>query len=165
MYAGPQARDSEIETGAGWSAARLRDFVVEEQERLDAALGRIGEERWQAPVVTAQGRTVPATDIPWLRGREVWIHAADLPGAGDFNAFPDDFTDALIEDAIRRRRGAQALGISVRATDREGVPAVGGDTTIEGPASGLARWLTRGVASPGVRNTSGGPLPALPAWL
>ncbi|MFI0822059.1 maleylpyruvate isomerase N-terminal domain-containing protein [Streptomyces sp. NPDC021098] len=88
MYANSAARVEEIEAGAAWPMARLRGFVAEEQEQLSAALERVGGRRWKASVVTAQGRTVPATTIPWLRSREVWIHACDLPGGGDFGAFP-----------------------------------------------------------------------------
>ncbi|MFJ8931496.1 maleylpyruvate isomerase family mycothiol-dependent enzyme [Streptomyces sp. NPDC102364] len=164
MYASSSARTEEIDDGAGWSTARLRDFVVEEQERLSTELDRIDGEGWQAPVVTAQGRTVPAATIPWLRCREVWIHACDLPGGGDFAAFPAGFTDALIEDALTRRRGAQSVDISVRATDRESGGAVTG-TVIEGPAADLARWLTRGTVVPTLRAASGGTLPKLPDWL
>jgi maleylpyruvate isomerase len=165
MYPSPSARAEEIETGAGWSTARLRDFVVEEQDRLSDALGRIDGERWQASVVTAQGRTVPATTIPWLRCREVWIHACDLPGGGDFTAFPGDFMDALIEDALTRRRGAQSVDVSVRATDREPGDGTASGTVVEGPAADLARWLTRGIVSPRLRPRSGATPPELPAWL
>ncbi|MBU6529605.1 maleylpyruvate isomerase N-terminal domain-containing protein [Streptomyces mayonensis] len=167
MYADASARAEEIETGAGWSTARLRDFVVDEQDRLSAALGRIDDERWRTSVVTAQGRTVPATTIPWLRCREVWIHACDLPGGGDFGAFPDDFTDVLIDDVLVRRRGAQSVDVSVRATDRAQDERTAGTSgnVVEGPAADLARWLTRGFAGPRLRAVSGGTLPELPSWL
>ncbi|MET9565177.1 maleylpyruvate isomerase N-terminal domain-containing protein [Streptomyces tauricus] len=165
MYASPSARAEEIEDGAVWTTARLRDFVIEEQDRLSDALGRIEGERWQASVVTAQGRTVPATAIPWLRCREVWIHACDLPGGGDFTAFPDGFTDTLIEDALTRRRGAQSVDVSVRFTDRKPGNGTVPGTVVEGPAADLARWLTRGIVSPGLRTGSGATPPELPAWL
>ncbi|MFF1680366.1 maleylpyruvate isomerase family mycothiol-dependent enzyme [Streptomyces sp. NPDC058256] len=165
MYPSPSARAEEIETGALWPAHRLRTFVVEEQERLTEALDRITDDRWQASVVTAQGRTVPATTIPWLRSREVWIHACDLPSGGDFTAFPDSFTDALITDALDRRRSVQALDIDVRADGRGTDVGDGAGTCVEGPAPDLARWLTRGEASPRLRTETGAPLPQLPPWL
>ncbi|MCX4908977.1 maleylpyruvate isomerase N-terminal domain-containing protein [Streptomyces sp. NBC_00878] len=132
MYPSPSARAEEIDTGARWPVPRLRDFVEEEQDRLVAELDRIIDERWQADVVTAQGRTVPASTIPWLRSRELWIHACDLPSAGDlrsscdppsscgdFAAMPDDFVDALISDALTRRRTVHSCDLRVRATDRD----------------------------------------------
>jgi len=166
MYPSPSARTEEIETGAAWPIHRLRAFVVEEQDRLARALDRIADDRWEAPVVTAQGRTVPASTIPWLRSREVWIHGCDLPSGGDFTAFPDSFTDALIDDALDRRRTVQSMDIDVRATDRETTrgDAVAG-MRVEGPAADLARWLTRGEESLRLRTGTGVPLPQLPSWL
>ncbi|AWW41564.1 maleylpyruvate isomerase family mycothiol-dependent enzyme [Streptomyces cadmiisoli] len=169
MYPGPEARDTEIESGARWETARLRAFVVEEQQHLDTALGKVTADRRQAGVVTAQGRTIPASSIPWLRSREVWIHAYDLPGDGDFADFPADFLDALIEDVVSRRRAAPPTSaLEVRATDRG--TASDHDRTsdgrrVEGSAADLARWLTRGAPATGLHTVSGAPVPALPAWL
>ncbi|ALG11952.1 hypothetical protein AOZ06_38330 [Kibdelosporangium phytohabitans] len=146
MYTSPRARADEIDAGAGWSVSRLREFAEEEQQRLAAALSGLKDTMWHNEVVTAQGRSVPATTIPWLRSRELWIHACDLPSGGDFAAFPDDLLDALVDDALARRA---AQGITVRA---DGAPA------------DLARWLTgRGDFSP--RPRADEPLPALPPWL
>jgi maleylpyruvate isomerase len=136
MYPSPDARAREIEAGAAWPVSRLREFVEQEQELLSAALAGFTEQMWSAEVVTAQGRTVPATTIPWLRAREVWIHACDLPSPADFARMPADFLDALIQDALARR-------------------------TSQGLAPEIARWLTgRGAAS-----ATGGPSSALPPWL
>ncbi|MFD4603866.1 maleylpyruvate isomerase family mycothiol-dependent enzyme [Streptomyces sp. NPDC058464] len=165
MYASPEARVEEIAAGAAWPVATLRDFVVAEQDRLGTALAGIAQTGWDAPVVTAQGRTVPARTIPWLRCREVWIHACDLPDGGDFTAFPGDFLDALIADALDRRRSVQSLPLTVRVTDRDARPADTAGECVEGRAADLARWLTRGAAAPDLRTTSGAPLPQLPAWL
>ena len=165
MYASPTARAEEIETGASWPADRLRDFVVVEQDRLAAALDRIAADRWQAPVVTAQGRTVPARTIPWLRSREVWIHACDLPSGGDFAYFPAAFLDALIADAFERRRTVQSIDVDIRATDRGGIMGEGASERVEGPAADLARWLTRGERSSRLRTATGAPPPHLPPWL
>jgi len=165
MYPSPSARAEEIETGAAWPTGRLREFVVEEQDQLTDALDRIAEARWQAPVVTAQGRTVPASTIPWLRSREVWVHACDLPSGGDFADFPHAFADALIADALERRRTVQSIDLDVVAIGRGAHTGEGGGLRVEGPAPDLARWLTRGEESPGLRASGAAPLPELPPWL
>jgi maleylpyruvate isomerase len=149
MYPSPDARNSDIDTSAGWSPRRLREFVVSEQDRLAAALERLTEQQWQAEVVTAQGRTVPATVIPWLRSRELWIHACDLPATGEFAEMPADFLDALVDDASSRRRTAQSIDL----------PAVHGS-----PAD-LARWLTGRGRSRRLRTADGTAPPDLPPWL
>nr|CTQ98436.1 Maleylpyruvate isomerase, mycothiol-dependent (EC 5.2.1.4) [Kibdelosporangium sp. MJ126-NF4] len=148
MYASAGARVEEIESGAAWPVPRLRAFVEEEQEHLTAALDRLTDTMWQTEVVTAQGRTVPATTIPWLRSREVWIHACDLPSEGDFTAFPPDFLDALIEDVLTR--------LATQGIERP---------LVDGPAADLARWLTGRGESPLLHTPTGEPLPALSPWL
>ena len=145
MYPGPDARAQEIDAGAAWPVRRLREFVEEEQERLSTAVDGFTEAMWNAEVVTAQGRTVPASTIPWLRAREVWIHACDLPYAADFAQLPADFLDALIADAVTCRSA-------------QGVDAA--DLDVTGEAADVARWLTgRGTSS------ADAPRPALPPWL
>ncbi|MEU5281042.1 maleylpyruvate isomerase family mycothiol-dependent enzyme [Streptomyces asoensis] len=165
MYPSPAARAEEIETGAGWPVQELRDFVIREQDLLSKALERIVSPRWQAPVVTAQGRTVPASAIVWLRSREVWIHACDLPSGGDFADFPDSFIDALVEDAVERRRTAHSVDFDVVAIDRAVKPRETGGVRVEGPATDLARWLTRGQTSSALRAFTTTALPDLPPWL
>ena len=54
----------------------------------------------------AQGRTVPATEIPWMRAKEVCIHAVDLGAGVTFGDLPPDFVAALLADVVRKRAGA-----------------------------------------------------------
>jgi maleylpyruvate isomerase len=67
---------------------------------------------WTATVRSAQGREIPATEIPWMRIREVWIHAVDL-GAG---AALDDLPGAVIDLLLD--------GVSSVLSARENCPAV-----------------------------------------
>ena len=46
---------------------------------------------------------MPASEIPWLRAREVWVHAVDLGRGVEFADLPDDFLRALEEDIVTRR--------------------------------------------------------------
>jgi maleylpyruvate isomerase len=62
---------------------------------------------WAAPVRTAQGRTVPASETVWMRTREVWIHAVDLDNGAQFSDFPDVVLESLLADIVeawRRQR-------------------------------------------------------------
>jgi maleylpyruvate isomerase len=65
-------------------------------------------DQWAAEVVTAQGRTVPATEIPWLRAREVCVHVVDLGTGLTFADLPEDFLTALVAD-IKAKRGLDEL--------------------------------------------------------
>ncbi|XBB65789.1 maleylpyruvate isomerase family mycothiol-dependent enzyme [Nocardioides sp. WV_118_6] len=106
MYASPQQRADDIAAGALRAPADLRFWAHSSAAALAGDLGGLGgldEAPWQAPVVTAQGRTVPATEILWMRAREVWIHAVDLATGIGFAALPADFLDELVAEIVARR--------------------------------------------------------------
>ena len=126
MYASPQERAAGIERGPGLSAAELGSWLQGTATDLAAAMDRLSEEQWAAEVVTAQGQTVPASEIAWLRAREVWVHAVDLAvpaeqGGRTFADLPEDFLEALCADVVAKRGD---------------VPAV------EGPLAERTAWLT-----------------------
>jgi maleylpyruvate isomerase len=167
MYSGPTARAAEIALGAGWEPQRLRSFVIVEQDALAAALEKLDVGQWTTEVVTAQGRKVTAAALPWLRTRELWVHAADLHGPADFSNFPPALLDELIIDILRFRRDARGETLHVRPTDRDPVPPLAGrerPVWIEGRSADLVRWLTgRGVSNLRASDHSG--LPTLGPWL
>ncbi|MFF4341801.1 maleylpyruvate isomerase family mycothiol-dependent enzyme [Kitasatospora sp. NPDC001540] len=103
MYASPAERLAGIERGRALPAAELTRRVRESAERLAAALDALTPEQWQAPVVTAQGRTVPAAELPWLRAREACVHAVDLAAGVTFADLPADFLAALCADVLAKR--------------------------------------------------------------
>lgn len=104
MYSSADQRTADIEAGAKLSATELKARVNEAARTLAAAMAALTGDDWRNEVVTAQGRTVPATEIPWLRAREVCVHAVDLGTGLTFAHFPEDFLSALVAD-IRGRRG------------------------------------------------------------
>jgi maleylpyruvate isomerase len=117
MYASTEQRNAEIEAGSKLPVAQMRTMVHGSAKALAADLDALPEPAWRNEVVTAQGRTVPATEIVWMRTREVAVHAVDLAAGADFADLPADLVRALIDDTLTRR-------------------LAGG----HGPA--LARWLT-----------------------
>jgi len=69
-----------------------------------------------ARVRSALGRDIPASEVPWLRVREVWIHAVDLGGVW-FDALLSEICGALgtrerCPDVLVAPRIANALGRS-----------------------------------------------------
>lgn len=144
MYSSPEQRNADIEAGATRPPAVLRTWFHEEAAALAADLGRLTDEQWQRTIRTAQGREVPASEIPWLRAREVMVHAVDLGTGVAFADLPEDFLAALEAD-IRGKRGADTPDIEGDLADRVGYLA--------------------GRASSGVTTPDGGPAPELPAWL
>lgn len=104
MYSSMEQRNADIETGAQLDADKLTSWLIGSAASLADAMAALTDEHWRAEVVTAQGRTVPATEIPWLRAREVCVHAVDLGTGVTFADLPEGFLAALIAD-IQAKRG------------------------------------------------------------
>lgn len=142
MYASMDARNVEIDEGATLSAAELRELHRVEATNLDAAWREFPGDRWDFPVRTAQGRTVPVSLTAWMRIREVWLHAVDLGSGGRFEDFPPELVDRLLVDITTWwTRSGTAAELSLAPTDRavSGL-AVSGPLTVTGTAAQLGRW-------------------------
>ncbi|GAA4613112.1 maleylpyruvate isomerase family mycothiol-dependent enzyme [Saccharopolyspora hordei] len=168
MYSSPEARAREIEEGATLSVSALRALAEHAAVHLDVSWRDLPAERWQHEVRTAQGRIVPCSETPWMRAREVWIHAVDLGNGGSFIDFPPEFVDALLADitGLWQRKG-QGPALLLRPDDRDAEHRVDidGQTphVVRGSAVDLVRWISgRG---PGRLKADSGDLPELGRWL
>ncbi|MFF4795296.1 maleylpyruvate isomerase N-terminal domain-containing protein [Streptomyces sp. NPDC001276] len=109
MYASAEERAAGIAKGPTLSADELRSWLTSSAHRLAEGLDGLTDEQWQHQVVTAQGRTVPATELPWMRAREVCVHAVDLgTGVVTFADLPKGFLTALVAE-ISAKRGLTEL--------------------------------------------------------
>jgi len=164
MYPSADHRDREIKEGATLSAAALRNLFDHTVARLDEKWRHLPEKRWAAPVRTAQGRTVPASETVWMRTREVWIHAVDLDNGAHFGDFPGVVLESLLADIIEawRRKGLGA-DLVLEVTGAEPVAVGdGGGFPVRGPLPALVRWAAgRGA----VDVSSDGEGPLAPRWL
>jgi maleylpyruvate isomerase len=168
MYADPRQRTAEIEVSAAQSGPVLRSEVATSARILEETLAELDDERWQSAVRTAQGRTVPATEVPWMRNREVWLHAVDLDAGATVADLPAGMVDLLLDDVAGSLSGKDACpSVLLAPDDRDrtwqlGVPGEA-DTgsTATAPAAELAGWLTGRI--PG--SSLPGELPPLPKWL
>ncbi|MDQ6525867.1 maleylpyruvate isomerase family mycothiol-dependent enzyme [Nocardioides sp. LHD-245] len=103
MYASPDERAAGIARGALLSGADLAAWERRSATALAGGLAGLTEDRWSHEVRTVQGRSLPATEIPWLRAREVLVHAVDLDTGIAFADLPADFLDALVTDVTAKR--------------------------------------------------------------
>ncbi|HEX3713727.1 MAG TPA: maleylpyruvate isomerase family mycothiol-dependent enzyme [Trebonia sp.] len=163
MYASTEQREADIAAGSRLPLAELRAWVVSSAGELAAELGALPGAAWDAKVITAQGLTRPASEIPWMRGREVYIHGIDLGAGTRWTDLPGSFLAALL-DEVTARRSANGGGpaLAVAATDSGQtweVTGAGAPVPVSAPLADLAAYLT-GRPAPGVRAA-----PVLPAWL
>lgn len=159
MYASAEQRHADIAARAARTGAELVADFDRSAAALDAAMAGLSDTQWRAEVVTAQGRTVPAAEIPWLRAREVLVHAVDLDAGVAFEDLPADFLLALVDDIVaKRNRDGHGPALEVAPTDsprRWTLTGRGPATTATGPLASLAAYLAG--RRPGV--------PQLPPWL
>jgi maleylpyruvate isomerase len=168
MYASPEQRAADIEAGATASAADLRSLAQASAAELWSDLDEMPAQAWSAEVITAQGLTRQASEVAWMRSREVYIHGVDLDAGLTFADLPASFLSALLDDiAARRSAVGTSPALALTATDTGGTWKVTGPSdpvAVSGPLANLAEWLSgRPVA--GLTDTTGNPVPDLPAWL
>jgi maleylpyruvate isomerase len=170
MYADPARRAADVEAGASREAAVIRDDFEASIGRLYAAVSSLPVDAWSYPIRTVQGRQLPVSAVPWLRCREVWVHAVDLDAGATFDALPADFVEALLADSLALfATRTQFSPVIVQALGSSLSTRIGGDgdpVLVRGTARDLLPWvLGRADAGRGRLDSSAGDLPELPAWL
>lgn len=167
MYSSPEQRAADIETGSTRTGDELRAWFDASAARLSEAMGALTPEQWSSEVVTAQGRTVPASETPWMRAREVMVHAVDLSTGTAFADLPSDFLQALANDIVAKRSStAGAPTLVLRPSDAHPgwhVDGSGEPVTVVAPLAVLVAYLAGRPAA--VATATGAPAPTLPAWL
>lgn len=121
MYASLEARNAAIAQARTLPAEEVVSWFTASDERLNAKLDELSSDQWQVLVASRKG-TVPASEIPWMRAREVCVHAVDLGVGVTFDDLPVDFLSALVAD-IGAARGLDAAQL------------------LEGPLPQVAAWL------------------------
>jgi len=119
---------------------------------------------WAGMVRTARGRPVPGAEVPWMRVREVWVHAVDLDAGASFADIPVEVGAALLTDAFSfAANRPDAPAVLVRATDAELELRLGADDAVPvlAPVVELLPWALGRDAL----RSAGRDWPRLPPWL
>jgi uncharacterized protein (TIGR03083 family) len=163
MYVSNEQRDADIAAGSKLPAAELRTWAESSAQALSADLAALPDEAWDATVITAQGLTRKASEIPWMRAREVYVHAIDLAAGTAWTDLPAGFLTELLDDVTSRRSakgGGPALAVAATDTGHAWeVAGAGAPLPVSAPLADLAAYLT-GRPAPELKAA-----PALPAWL
>jgi uncharacterized protein (TIGR03083 family) len=166
MYASPEARAAGIEQGSRLPAGELTAWLRRSAGALEEAMTRLTDDQWQVSVLTAQGQAIPASEVPWMRSREVYVHVVDLATGVSFADLPTGFLAALCDDAAGKRSEAAAPALVLEASDtgqRWDLPGGVEPITLIGPLAEITAYLT---GRPHRLTTAGGePAPVRPAWL
>jgi maleylpyruvate isomerase len=163
MYESQAARDASIEAGADRPAAAHRQALLDSAHRLAVAWRALPVDRLGVTISGTAGWTRPLADVPWMRWRELALHAADLGRHAGFAA-GDPLAARLLDEVAASWAGrADAPPFTAIDVERDRSWRVGDGVRIEGSTGDLALWLTgRGDGS---ALSASGVLPALPPWL
>ena len=169
MYASREQRAAEIESSAQKPAATLRSELVSTAVELEAALAKLDADALQAQVRSALGRAIPAAEVPWMRVREVWMHAVDLDAGVTVADIRPGVVDALLDDAaamLSTKPDCPAARLA--PTDRDRTWMLGGqEDAVElcGPAADVLGWLVGRSGADRLSTGDGSPVPVPPRWL
>ena len=160
MYPSRAHRDAGIAATAALPAAELRRDYVAACDRLATAIEAMPTDAWAAQVRSGQGTPVPASNVPWMRAKEVWVHGTDLRTDLTFADLPADFCAALVDDVLGLfATRDQTPDVTIVATDVDRTWGSGA-ARVEGPVAAVAAWLTRSDSS-----GLSGDVPPPPTWL
>lgn len=165
-YADAEARMADIEKGAVRPPTEIRNDVIASSDRLAVVVRELPESAWAALVTNMQGRVIRASAVPWMRAREMWIHAVDLDAGASFDDMPGPMVKALLVDACEAM-GRKPECPRLRLVDGDHTWSVGDGpaVVVTGPAPELAAWLMGRSKGKPLRADGTRKLPALPAWL
>lgn len=165
MYPSVEARVADIEAGAGRPSAEQLDDVRSTGAAFAAAAQELSAQHWDAIVGTRRG-PVPASIIPWMRVREVWLHLVDLDVGTELDVLPEDIATELVRDVAGWMHTRVSARIEMQIPGEETVtfgPEASVPVPVSGPVQQLVGWLTGRF--PGDRLIAPDGLPELPRWI
>lgn len=168
MYRSQEERDSQIESGARRSANQIVTDVSESAERLAVAIEALSDSALGFFIrrgAAAVGPLSPASDIPWMRQKEVEIHLVDLDLAPTFADTPLEFLTALLAEEVPNF-DSRMLGLTLITKEGPVFKIGDGVQCITGSIGDFTAWLLgRSKETEIARLSSDAMLAAPPRWL
>ena len=160
MYASAEARDADIDAGAGRPVDEQARDVRDTAAAVGAELRRLRPEHGETRLERVPGvRFIPARHLPFMRLREVVYHHVDLDAGFGFADVDAPLLVVFLDDEVKRlRRCDPAPDLTIRTTEGDEWTVGLGTTTVSGDRASVLGWLARGLTD-GVRAD---PLPHLP---
>ena len=170
MYPSAQARNDDIEAGAGRPAAFLAADVRESAAFFAAEAAAVPDGAWAAQVRALYGAPFPAFRVLERRLSEVEIHLVDLAAGYSPADWPGEFvTDALprVADSFAGRADAPRCLVWAAGPPHFRIgPDQGGPqpVSIHGSPADVLAWLLGRADGTRLTVPSGGTAPELPPW-
>jgi maleylpyruvate isomerase len=171
MYVSREKRNQDIQAGAGRGAAAQREDVARTADAFMALSRSLTPGQWGVTVKTLTSSPFPASAVPWLRTRELWVHLVDLDVGIGPDAVPTEVTRAAFDEAAATMATRMERAVELVASDGGGPVALGPagsaerPVRVEGPCCELFFWLIGRSGGSTLRVSGADALPAVPAWL
>jgi maleylpyruvate isomerase len=169
QYASQQARDAQIEAGAGRDAAALLADLTQSAAEFAAERDRLSASDWDNMVQGLNGPPHPASFTLRRRQSEVEIHHVDLDAGYRPSDWPAEFVAFTLprvadDFADDESPAARLLDATTGAEYLIGPVSVTAAVAVTGPGHELLGWLLGRSAGTGLATDPAGELPDLPAW-
>ena len=102
LYPSAAARQAEIARGATLPDRALRHLFQHSEVHLNVDWRDLSDADWQASGTDLAGQSLPLCDTPYLRARELWLHALDLDAGARLRDMPAEFVAALAAELDTR---------------------------------------------------------------
>lgn len=171
MYPSQEARNSDIEAGAGRPAAELAADVRESATALAAEAARMPDDAWSVRVRrTPSGEPFPASAVPMMRLTEAEIHHVDLAAGYGYRDWPREFVaDILpaVAEYFRERGDTPPIRLTVTGESQTyllGPAGAPSPLEVRGAADNVLAWLLGRHTGEGLEVQPGSSLPVLPSF-
>ncbi|MFD8084930.1 maleylpyruvate isomerase family mycothiol-dependent enzyme [Kitasatospora sp. NPDC059722] len=165
QYASEEARDQEIQDGAGRPLETQLADLRESHERFAAAAALMADEDWATDVHHRSGAVFPAADLVWKRLGELEYHLVDLDAGYGPARWPEVFAVVEFHRLAVKLHGTALPGVELVAEDTgdhgligTGEPAL----TVRGSVRALLAWLSGRSDGADLKRTPDTALPQLP---
>ncbi|MDG4805183.1 maleylpyruvate isomerase family mycothiol-dependent enzyme [Micromonospora sp. WMMD1120] len=168
MYASVDARNADIEAGAGRPPAAHLDDLRRTADLFAGAVAAMPVEAWAATVQARLGPW-PAALLVWGRLREIEVHHLDLSAGYGPTDWSETFAHRLLRETASHHAMRSTPPSMVLRADGSGHEVVIGDRVgapiVAGPVPDLAAWLIGRADGAALSVTPDGPLPTPPEWI
>ncbi|MER7673781.1 maleylpyruvate isomerase family mycothiol-dependent enzyme [Kitasatospora sp. NPDC096128] len=165
QYASENAREEDIQEGAGRPLDEQLADLRESDERFLAAAALMTDEDWAAEVRHRSGAVFPAWELVWKRLGELEYHAVDLDAGYTPARWPEAFAVVEFRKLVAKLAGADLPAVELVAEDTGDTGLIGtGEPalTVRGPVRSLLAWLAGRSDGADLKRTPDTALPQLP---
>lgn len=163
MYVSPEAREADIEAGAGRGAADILADFVASAARFEEYAGGMPDDAWAREARNRQGAPVSGAVVARMRLSELTIHLADLDLGYDLDrvlGLLGPLAGDVVQHAISSRSAhLPALRLVAAGTGEWTMGAAPG-ATVSGTGGQLLAWLSGRADGEALD----GDVPRIPAW-